>query len=153
MHSVTFHFLVNESTWMSKNVPKLHQSHEITSFYINSCTYEDKQFKLAQTSRKTELLSENQAKIPNASRLKSLCVVPFFRRLLETFSMSKLGARQLVGNIIYSTFQRNQNFSVWSSLSLSKIKSPKTGQYEQNEAASRQSAVAVNFGRSQSTPN
>ena len=55
---------MNESTWMSKNVPKLHQSHEITSSYINIFTYEDKKFKLAKTRRKTELLSENEPTSP-----------------------------------------------------------------------------------------
>ena len=36
IHSLTFYFLVNESTKMSKNVPKLHHGHKITSSYINS---------------------------------------------------------------------------------------------------------------------
>ena len=36
IHSLTFHFLVNESTEISKNVPKLHHGHEITSRYIKS---------------------------------------------------------------------------------------------------------------------
>ena len=42
---------------------------------------------------------------------------------------------------------------MWSSVTLSNIKSPKTGKNEQNEAASRQSAVAVNFWKSSSTPH
>jgi len=49
--------------------------------------------------------------------------------------VSKLGVGYLVGNIIESTFQKILNFSILSSFALSKIKSPKTGQNVQNEAA------------------
>ena len=69
---------MNESTYMNKNVPKLHQSHEITSSDINSFTFEDKKVKLAKTRRKIELLNENNAKIPNAPCLKSLCIMPLW---------------------------------------------------------------------------
>ena len=58
----------------------------------------------------------------------SQCVAPFWRRILETFPVSKLVAGYLVGNIIESNFQPNYNFSIWSSVTLSKSKSPKTGQ-------------------------
>ena len=36
IHSLTFHLLVNESSRTSKNVPKLHHGHEITSKQIKS---------------------------------------------------------------------------------------------------------------------
>ena len=50
---------MNESVYMSKNVPKLHKSHEITSSYIKIFTFEDEKVKLAKTRQKIELLSEN----------------------------------------------------------------------------------------------
>ena len=35
IHSLNFHFLVNESSRTSKNMPNLHHSHKITSWQVN----------------------------------------------------------------------------------------------------------------------
>ena len=72
---------------------------------------------------------------------------------LGHFPVSKLSKSRLVGKVCESTFQPNWNFSIWSSFALSKIKSPKTGQNVPNEAASRQSAIAVNLWMPSSTRN
>jgi len=44
-----------------------------------------------------------------------------------------------------ANFYKILNFLIWSSISLSKAQSPKTGQNVQNEVAKMHSAVAVNI--------
>ena len=59
--------------------------------------------------------------------------------------MSESGEGYLVGKVFESTFQPNYNFSIFSSFSLSKIKSPKTGQNVPNEAASSRVLLQSTF--------
>ena len=61
------------------------KSHEITSNYIKGFTCGSKKVKPAKTRQKIELLSEKWAKIPNASHLKSLCIMPLWSQFWRPF--------------------------------------------------------------------